>query len=232
MKKFLKEKIAYFTWFERILWLCSVTLITVASCFSNDFDPLALITSLLGVSSLIFIAKGNFVGQIMIIIFSILYGIISIRAKYYGEMITYLFMSLPAAVVACISWLKNPSKKGKHEVQISALTLKKWLICGVLSAVVTFGLFFVLRYFNTNNLVVSTISVTTSMVAATLLFFRSPYYALAYVANDIVLIVLWITASVSDLSYLPTVVCFSTFLFNDTYSFINWKRMQKRQLCD
>ena len=232
MKKFLKEKIAYFTWFERILWLCSVTLITVSSCLSKDFYPLSMIASILGVTSLIFIAKGNFVGQILIIIFSLLYGIISIRAKYYGEMITYLFMSLPAAVFACISWLKNPSKKGKHEVQIGTLSVQKWLICGALSAVATFVLFFVLRHFNTNNLVVSTISVTTSMFAASLLFFRSPYYALAYVANDIVLIVLWVTASIHDLSYLPTVVCFSTFLFNDTYSFINWKRIQKRQLRD
>ena len=165
----------------------------------------------------------------MIIIFSIFYGIISIRAKYYGEMITYLFMSLPAAVCACISWLKNPSKQGKHEVQISTLSAKKWLICIGVSIVATALLYFVLRYFETNNLIVSTISVTTSMLAASLLFFRSPYYALAYVANDLVLIVLWTAASLRDISCLPTVVCFTTFLFNDTYSFINWTRMQKRQ---
>ncbi|MBQ8877023.1 MAG: nicotinamide mononucleotide transporter [Clostridia bacterium] len=232
MKKSFKEIIAYFTPFERVLWLCSVTLITLSSCLGKDFYPLSLIASLLGVTSLIFIAKGNFVGQIMIMIFSILYGIISIRARYYGEMITYLFMSLPAAVFACISWLKNPSKQGKHEVQIGKLSLQKWLICVGLSIVATIVLYFVLRYFNANNLIVSTISVTTSMLAASLLFFRSPFYALAYVANDLVLIVLWVTASVHDLSYLPTVVCFTTFLFNDTYSFVNWTRMQKRQARD
>ena len=229
MKKSFKEIIAYFTPFERVLWLCSVTLITVASCIGGNFYPLSWFASLLGVTSLIFIAKGNFVGQIMIIIFSILYGIISIRARYYGEMITYLFMSLPAAVFACVSWLKNPSKQGKHEVQIGTLSAVKWLICIALSAVATIVLYFVLRYFNTDNLIVSTVSVTTSMLAATLLFFRSPYYALAYVANDIVRIVLWVSASIRDVSYLPNVVCFSTFLFNDTYSFINWTRMQKRQ---
>ena len=232
MKKSFKDCIQYFTPFERVLWLCSVTLITVSSCFGKDFYPLSLIASILGVTSLIFIAKGNFVGQILIMIFSMLYGIISIRAHYYGEMITYLFMSLPAALFACISWLKNPSKQGKHEVKIGTLSLRKWLICVGLSMIATIVLYFVLRHFNTNNLIVSTISVTTSMFAASLLFFRSPYYALAYVANDLVLIVLWISASVRDLSYLPTVVCFTTFLFNDTYSFINWTRMKKRQARD
>ena len=229
MKKSLKACIAYFTPFERALWLCSVTLITVSSCLGKDFYPLSLIASLLGVTSLIFIAKGNFVGQIMMMLFSVLYGIISIRARYYGEMITYLFMSLPAAVFACISWLKNPSSQGKHEVKIGTLSAQKWLICAGLSAVATVLLYFVLQYFKTDNLIVSTVSVTTSMFAASLLFFRSPYYALAYVANDLVLIVLWVSASVHDLSYLPTVVCFATFLFNDTYSFINWTRMKKRQ---
>ena len=232
MKKSFKDCIQYFTPFERVIWLCSVTLITVSSCFSKDFYPLSLIASILGVTSLIFIAKGNFVGQILIMIFSMLYGIISIRARYYGEMITYLFMSLPAALFACISWLKNPSKQGKHEVKIGTLSARKWLICVGLSMIATVVLYFVLRYFNTDNLIVSTISVTTSMFAATLLFFRSPYYALAYVANDLVLIVLWISASVHDFSYLPTVVCFTTFLFNDTYSFINWTRMKKRQARD
>ena len=181
MKKSLKECVAYFTPFERVLWLCSVILITVSSCVGGNVYPLSLIASLLGVTSLIFIAKGNFVGQIMIMIFSILYGIVSIRARYYGEMITYLFMSLPAAVFACISWLKNPSKQGKHEVQISRLSAQKWLICVGLSALATTLLFFVLRYFKTDNLIVSTISVTTSMLAASLLFlctrmrFRSPF---------------------------------------------------------
>lgn len=232
MKKSLKDCIRYFTPFERALWLCSVTLIVLSACLFGDVYPLSLIASVLGVSSLIFIAKGNFVGQIMLMIFCVLYGFISFRARYYGEMITYLCMSLPASAFACISWLKHPSKQGKHEVQIGTLSAKKWWICAGLAAVVTLLLYFVLRYFHTNHLLVSTLSVTTSMFAASLLFFRSPYYALAYVANDIVLVVLWIAASVRDTSYLPTVVCFATFLFNDAYSFISWTRMQKRQARD
>ena len=55
-------------------------------------------------------------------------------------------------------------------------------------------------------------------------------FTLAYAANDIVLIVLWILASLSDLSYLSVVICFLMFLVNDLYGFVNWKRMQKRQL--
>ena len=79
------------------------------------------------------------------------------------------------------------------------------------------------------NLLFSTISITTSFVASYLTFLRSPYYAIAYSANDVVLIVLWIMASMENISYLPMVFCFIMFLANDLYGFYNWRRMRKRQ---
>ena len=79
------------------------------------------------------------------------------------------------------------------------------------------------------NLIPSTISVTTSFVAVYLTFRRSPYFALAYASNDIVLIILWILASIYDAKYISVVVCFVAFLVNDIYGFVNWRKMKKRQ---
>ncbi len=62
-----------------------------------------------------------------------------------------------------------------------------------------------------------------------LTFLRSPYYAIGYSANDVVLIILWILAAFTDISCLPMVACFVMFLFNDLYGFYNWRKMQKRQ---
>jgi nicotinamide riboside transporter PnuC len=75
----------------------------------------------------------------------------------------------------------------------------------------------------------STLSVTTSFLAVSLTALRSPYYALAYTANDIVLIVLWILASIQDIAYLPMILCFVMFMVNDLYGFLNWRRMRDRQ---
>ena len=225
----MKKLLSYFSPFEWMLWLFSVVSILLSFLLCGDFYPLTLITSLLGVTALIFIAKGNVIGQFLIILFSILYGIISYNFHYYGEMITYIFMSLPAAVFACVSWLKNPSKKGASEVKVDTMSASKWIWVAIISLAVTAIFYFILKYFNTENLLLSTFSITTSMFAASLLFLRSPYYALAYAVNDLVLIGLWAFACAESLSYLPMVVCFVAFLCNDTYGFINWKRMQKRQ---
>lgn len=163
------------------------------------------------------------------IIFSLLYGIISFAFSYYGEMITYLGMTMPMAVFALISWIKNPYNGNKAEVKVNHLSRTEWVIMWISAILITLGFYFILEYFNTANIIPSTVSVTTSFVAVYLTFRRSPYYAIGYAANDIVLIILWILATIEDVSYLSVVACFLAFLVNDVYGFINWCRMGKRQ---
>ncbi len=220
------------TKFERGLWLTSlaVTLLSylLSSLFSGSGDLLNLIASLIGVTALIFVAKGHVLGQLLTVIFSVFYGIISVLFSYYGEMITYLFMTTPMAIVAAVEWIKNPYKD-TQEVKVHKVTKKQLAVMWLLAILVTVLFFFILKALNTANLFFSTLSITTSFVASYLTFLRSPYYALGYSANDIVLIILWILASVENISYLPMVACFIMFLFNDLYGFYNWSRMQKRQ---
>ncbi len=155
--------------------------------------------------------------------------IISYTFSYYGEMITYLGMTAPMAAFALVSWLRNPYNGNKAEVKVNRLKLKEILFMILLTIIVTFIFYYVLAAFHTANLIPSTISVTTSFLAVYLTFRRSAFYALGYAANDIVLILLWILAALSDISYLSVVICFIMFLVNDIYGFINWSKMQKRQ---
>jgi len=106
---------------------------------------------------------------------------------------------------------------------------KKIFAVIVISIPVTIAFYFILGFFGTSNLIISTISVTTSFIASTLTMLRSPWYAVAYALNDVVLIALWILASVSDISFLPMVFCFLMFLINDLYGFYNWIKMEKEQ---
>ncbi len=225
----MKKLFAYFTKFELILWACSVGVVIVSYvAFSRPID-IAFFASLIGATSLILNAKGNPIGMGLMVFFCMIYGYISYTYAYYGEMITYLGMSWPMAIMSLVSWLKNPYKNKKTEVSIYSIKREEVIVIFALSAVVTVILYFVLKYFGTNNLEISTFSVTTSFIAAALTYKRSPYFALAYAVNDVVLLVLWGLASLEDSSYLSVVICFLMFLVNDTYSFINWRRIQKKQ---
>lgn len=217
------------TKFEWCLWLSSVVVVTVSFFLSPDKNVLNLIDSLIGVTSLIFISKGYVIGQVLLIIFGVLYGIISFEYRYYGEIITYLGMTAPIAGLAVISWLRHPYKDSK-EVEVNRhLKLSTWLTLLLLTAAVTVGFFFILKALGNSNLLFSTISVTTSFLAASLTFLRSPYYGLGYAANDAVLITLWVLAALEDPGYVPMIFCFVMFFINDLYGFFNWRRMSKRQ---
>ena len=219
----------YFTKGEILLWSMSVILIIVSFLLFDRNNYLTSAASLIGVTSLIFCAKGNPIGQLLIIIFSILYGIISYSFDYYGEMATYLGMTAPMALFSMISWIRHPYNGDKSQVKINRLRPAELVLTALLTAAVTLLFYFILKYFNTANLLPSTVSVTTSFLAVYLTFRRSAYYALAYAANDIILIILWTLAALENTSYLSVIICFVIFFINDIYGFVNWKRMQKKQ---
>ena len=219
----------YFTKAEWLLWGSSVALILGAFLVFDRVNYMTLLASLIGVTSLIFNAKGNPIGQALMIVFSLLYGVISYRFAYFGEMITYVGMTGPMALLALISWLRNPYQGNKAEVAVNRIGRGEWAFLLLLSAAVTVAFYFILDHFGTANMLPSTLSVTTSFIAVYLTFRRSPYFALAYAANDIVLVILWSLAAVHDISYISVVMCFALFLVNDIYGYISWRRMERRQ---
>ena len=225
----MKKLLNYFTKAEKILWVSSTLMILASFLISQDSGILGLISSLIGITALILCAKGNPFGQVLMIIFCCIYTYISYTFSYYGEMITYACMSLPMAVFSLVSWLRHPYKGNKAEVKVNSIKGKEYAFLIVLDIVVTVVFYFILRYFDTANLFLSTLSITTSFGAAYLTMRRSPHYALWYVANDIVLILLWTMAAMKDISYISVIICFVAFLANDIYGFISWKKMQKRQ---
>ena len=225
----MKKYLSYFTKWEKALWVSSVAVICIFYTLFDGLGWMKLIASLIGVTSLIFLAKGNPFGNVLMIIFSALYAIISYSFLYYGEMITYVGMTAPMALFSLVSWLKNPYGKSKSQVKVRELTPKIFIVGAVLTAVVTVAFYYILSALDTANIVPSTISVLTSFFAAYLTFMRTHYFPLAYAFNDIVLIVMWAMATKEDTSYISVIVCFCVFLVNDLYGFISWCRMRKTQ---
>ena len=213
--------------FEKGLWLCSVLMLIGTFVMAKNNDMLTLIASLIGVSALIFVAKGDAIGQLLTIVFSLFYAVISYHFRYFGEMITYVGMTAPIALLSMITWLKNPY--AEREVKVSHMKKKSWIILILLTIFVTWVFYYILKAFDTPNLVFSTISIATSFSASALMVLRSPYYAIAYGLNDIVLIVLWVMATMTNWDYLPMVLCFVIFFVNDMYGFCSWRKMRERQ---
>ena len=169
------------------------------------------------------------VGQVIGIAFCLLYGFISWHYAYYGEMITYLGMTFPMSVVTLVIWLRNPYNGDRMCVQVNRLRPLDLLWLAVVTAAVTVVFGFLLRALNTANLVPSIVSISTSTIAVYLSWRRSPWFAVGYALNDLVLIVLWALAAAEDPGAVSMLMCFIAFLANDLYGFRNWRRMLRQQ---
>ncbi|MBO5945334.1 MAG: nicotinamide mononucleotide transporter [Clostridia bacterium] len=224
----IKNPFSLLTRFELLLMSVSVITVTLSFLLSPERDYLTLIASLVGVVALIFISKGLIFGQVLVIIFAVFYGIVSFYFSYYGEMITYLLLTTPAAVAALVSWLKNPYGSSRV-VEVARLDKMKILILALFTVSATVAFYFILKALGNANLTVSTLSIATSALGSALTVLRSPLYAIAYTLNDIVLITLWAMASVESVAYLPMVFCFIMFLLNDLYGYFNWMRIRRHQ---
>lgn len=219
----------YFTKFEITLWGTSIACIIAGFVVFEGSSFLTLIASLLGVSAILIYSKGNPLGQLLMVLFSVLYGIISFSSHYYGEMVTYLGMTGPMAAFAFVSWLRHPYKGNRSQVEVNEIKRPEYGLLTVLTIVVTIVFYFILAYFNTASLLFSTLSVTTSFVAVYLTWRRSKFFSLAYACNDVVLIVLWTIASISDKRFISVIICFIAFLANDIYAFINISKLALSQ---
>ena len=214
---------------EWCLWLASLAVVLIANLITPELDPLTMTAALVGVTSLVFAAKGNVWSQVLMIVFSILYGVISFRFHYWGEMITYLGMTLPMAVWSTVTWLKNPSKENGSEVAIQTLARRHLAALAASTVAVAAVFYYILKLLDTPNLFFSTVSIIMSFLAAALTMLRSSYYAVGYAAHDVVLIVLGVMASMDDPAYIPVAVNFTIFLLNDLYGFISWKKREVLQ---
>lgn len=184
----LKKPVNYFSRNEIILW-CSSMIFVVMSFFIFDRENYLTINCIIDRCYISYLqCQREPFGQFLMIIFSLLYGIISFTFAYYGEMLTYLGMTMPMAIFALISWLRNPYNGNKSEVKVNSISKKETAFMWVITIAIAAVFYFILEIFNTAYIIPSTISVATSFLAVYLTFRRSSYYALAYAANDVVLL--------------------------------------------
>lgn len=226
MRMFLNIKLNKF---ELSLWIFSLVVLFI-SYFVTKSSLINLLATTTGVTALMFLAKGEPLGQLLTIIFSILYALIAFKINYFSEVVTYLGMTLPSALIALVIWYRNPYEKSKTIVKIETLNRKQIILIILISLIILGIFYYLLKVLSTPYLLLATLSIFTSSIASLLTFFRSRYYALFYALNDLILITLWLLTTINKITFIPMVICFMVFFINDLYAFYNWKHLEKSQI--
>ncbi len=222
--KLLKD----WTNFEKLLLFGSVVIVSVVGlCFKSDL--LTVSCSIVGIITALLLAKGKNLGQVFGLLITILYSIVSFKNKYYGEVLIYALVMLPMYIIGIFTWINHKNEK-TNSVEINSIEKKEWVIVSIVFALVFVGIYYLLKAFNTNELVVSTISVLASLFAVYLQVRRSKYSFSFYMVNDIILMFLWGIPVIRG-SYILFPMLLNPIInfINDMYGFYNWKKTEKIQ---
>ena len=174
------------------------------------------------------LAKGKYACYIIGIISTFFYAYVSYTNNYYGEVIISMCCTLPLMIIGLINWLKH--QDDTNTVIIKDITRKELIIVLVSQAVLFYGYYYLLKIFNTSNVLVSTFSIVASLIATYLTAQRSEYGFIGFIINDLILIVLWsIPIFTGNLAIIPVVLCPILLLINDIYGVYNWKTIKTEQ---
>lgn len=223
----VEKRLKDWTKFEKLfLAVGTFTAIILTILFNGQIVD--LIYTLLYFWTALLLAKGKYACYIIGIISTFFYAYISYNNHYYGEIIIAMCLTLPLMVVGLINWLKHQDKK--KIVVIKEVSKKEVVILTASQILMSFGYYFLLKIFNTDNLIISTISIAVSLIATYLTARRSEYGFIGFIINDIILIVLWSIPFIGgNINVITILLCPVLLLVNDIYGVYNWKKIRQRQ---
>ncbi len=228
MLKKIKDYFNDWTKFELSFLIIGILASILSSVIFNGNIIDTLYTSSYLITALL-MAKGKvecyFVGFVSVFF----YGIVSYNQGYYGELLITIFLTFPIMIIGIISWLRHQDKE--DDVVIISSLSKKEIIISLSSQLILFWIYyFILQIFNTDLLIISSLSVVTSVLASYFEARRSELSLFCYVANDIVIITLWLIPIINGKTELISVLVGPILLLiNDIYGSINWRKLKKEQ---
>ena len=215
------------TIFEK-LFLILGTIIAFVLTFLFNGTWIDLGYTLLYFWTALLLAKGKYACYIIGIVSTFFYAFVSYSNSYYGEVIIAMCCTLPLMIVGLVNWLKH--QDNTNTVVIKEISKKELIIVLLSQTIMFIGYYYLLKVFNTNNLLVSTFSVVASIIATYLTARRSEYGFVGFIINDIILITLWSIPVVGgNTNLIPVLLCPILLLINDIYGVYNWKKIKNKQ---
>lgn len=214
--------------FEKTYVILSFMLIIATNILANG----TIITTLYNIcyiAGAILAAKGKVENYIFWFVGVFIYSIISFNQHYYGEIIINIVISLPLMIIGIIDWLKHKDDVN-NSIVINNLSIKEISIVLLSQFIMFFGYYYLLKFFNTEELIISSLSIVASVLAMYFEARRSELCYYSYLTNDVIILSLWLIPVIKGNTMLLSVVICPTLLFiNDIYGVYNWKRLKKIQ---
>ena len=226
IKKFVKSELSGWKPFD-VIWLVFATAVILGlSIYWND-SPVSLWAAVTGVCCVILTGKGKRSSFIFGLVNTILYAIVALWAKYYGEVMLNLIYYLPMNFVGFIAW-KKYMNDDTGEVIKERLSLSKSIVVYAITAVsiVIYG--FILKRMGGNLPYVDSMSTVVSVVAQVLSIKRLTEQWVLWIVVDIVTVFMWAVDFMKGGESISTLAMWSIYLINAFIMFVRWYKEAKK----
>lgn len=226
IKKFVKSELSGWKPFD-VIWLVFATAVILGLSIYWKDSPVSLWAAVTGVCCVILTGKGKRSSFIFGLVNTILYAIVALWAKYYGEVMLNLIYYLPMNFVGFIAWKKYMNDE-TGEVIKERLSLSKSIIVYAITAVsiVIYG--YILKRMGGNLPYVDSMSTVVSVVAQVLSIKRLTEQWVLWIVVDIVTVFMWAVDFMKGGESISTLAMWSIYLINAFIMFIRWYKEAKK----
>lgn len=226
IKKFVKSELSGWKPFD-VIWLVFATSVILGLSIYWKDSPVSLWAAVTGVCCVILTGKGKRSSFIFGLVNTILYAIVALWAKYYGEVMLNLIYYLPMNFVGFIAWKKYMNDE-TGEVIKERLSLSKSIVVYAITAVsiVIYG--FILKRMGGNLPYVDSMSTVVSVVAQILSIKRLTEQWVLWIVVDIVTVFMWAVDFMKGGESISTLAMWSIYLINAFIMFIRWYKEAKK----
>ncbi|MDO4925049.1 MAG: nicotinamide riboside transporter PnuC [Turicibacter sp.] len=217
-----KNYFSDWTLFE-ISWLIISTLTMLTLSIVWGDSPMALISGITGIISVVLCAKGKISTYAFACVNVGLYAIIAYQNRLFGEVMLNGFYYLPMNIVGFYMWRKQKDDEGT--VIARRLTAKQiiLLVIGLLIAITAYWR--VLVALGGNLQLIDSITTVLSIVAFLLQIGRFMEQWILWMIINVFSITMWSLLLGTPEGSVTMIIMFSAYLINGVYGFRNWLKL-------
>lgn len=226
LKNYVKSELSGWKPFD-VIWISVATAVILALSIYWKDNWISLLAAVTGVLCVVLTGKGKRSSFIFGLVNTVMYAIVALKAKYYGEVMLNLLYYLPMNFVGFFAWTKHMNDD-TGEVVKQRLPFKQSIFVYLLTAIAIFVYGFILKKMGGNLPYIDSMSTVVSVVAQILSIRRLVEQWVLWIIVDIVTVIMWAVNFMQDGESISTLAMWSVFLINAIVMFVRWYREAKR----
>ena len=206
-----------------LAWLAAATAVILGLSLYWKDSPVSLWAALTGVWCVILTGKGKRSSFLFGTVNVVFYAMISLQARYYGEVMLNILYYLPMNFVGWFAWKKHMNEEtGEVLKRRLPRNRRVWVYGLTAAAILLYGL--VLKALGGNLPYVDSMSTVVSVTAQILSVKRLTEQWVLWIVVDVVTVVMWGINFAQGGETVATLAMWSVYLINAVIMYIRWNR--------